>query len=83
MPNYLAVKVTSFFLKKNIHVFCEKPPSRNYKELKSLKPEKESKKIIWGPRWTFDDHDHCEGCISNSGIDHSWKRTGNAFEPLI
>ncbi len=37
LPNYLAVKVTSFFLKKNIHVFCEKPPSRNYKELKSLK----------------------------------------------
>ena len=22
LPNYLAVKVTSFFLKKNIHVFC-------------------------------------------------------------
>ena len=37
LPNYLAVKVTSFFLKKNIHVFCEKPPARNYKELKSLK----------------------------------------------
>lgn len=37
LPNYLAVKVTSFFLKKNIHVFCEKPPARNFKELKSLK----------------------------------------------
>ncbi len=37
LPNYLAVKVTSFFLKKKIHVFCEKPPSRNFKELKSLK----------------------------------------------
>ena len=36
LPNYLAVKVTSFFLKKNIHVFCEKPPARNFKELKSL-----------------------------------------------
>ena len=37
LPNYLAVKVTSFFLKKNIHVFCEKPPAKNYDELKSLK----------------------------------------------
>ena len=36
LPNYLAVKVTSFFLKKNIHVFCEKPPARNFKELKYL-----------------------------------------------
>lgn len=36
LPNYLAVKVTSFFLKKNIHVFCEKPPSRSYRELKTL-----------------------------------------------
>ncbi len=37
LPNYLAVEVTSFFLKKRIHVFCEKPPARNYKELKLLK----------------------------------------------
>ena len=36
LPNYLAVKVTYFFLKKNIHVFCEKPPARSFKELKYL-----------------------------------------------
>ena len=36
LPNYLAVKVTSFFLKNNVHVFCEKPPSRTYRELKTL-----------------------------------------------
>lgn len=38
LPNYLAVKVTAFFLKKNIHVFCEKPPARSLLELTKLKP---------------------------------------------
>jgi predicted dehydrogenase len=46
LPNYLAVKVTSFFLKKNIHVFCEKPPAKNYDELKSLKKILEKNKNL-------------------------------------
>jgi predicted dehydrogenase len=33
MPNYLAKDITISALKRNIHVFCEKPPSKNYNEL--------------------------------------------------
>lgn len=36
LPNYLSAKVTKIFLNKKIHVFCEKPPARNTKELKSV-----------------------------------------------
>ena len=37
LPNYLSAKVTILALKKNIHVFCEKPPAKNYKELLKVK----------------------------------------------
>jgi len=36
LPNYLAPKVTSEFLKKNISVFCEKPPGRNINDIKKI-----------------------------------------------
>ena len=37
LPNYLSSKVTIIALKKNIHVFCEKPPAKNYEELLKVK----------------------------------------------
>ena len=37
LPNYLASKVTILCLKKNIHVFCEKPPARTVSEIKAVK----------------------------------------------
>jgi predicted dehydrogenase len=37
LPNYLSSKVTILALKKNIHVFCEKPPAKNYEELLKVK----------------------------------------------
>ena len=37
LPNYLSTKVTILALKKNIHVFCEKPPAKNYNELLKVK----------------------------------------------
>ena len=44
LPNYLAPIVTSEFLKKNISVFCEKPPGRNIHDIKKIiKVEKKSK----------------------------------------
>ncbi len=46
LPNYLAVKVTAFFLKKNIHVFCEKPPARSLLELIKLKPILKNNKYL-------------------------------------
>ena len=33
LPNFLAPIVTKYFLKKNIHVFCEKPPAKNLSEI--------------------------------------------------
>jgi predicted dehydrogenase len=36
LPNYLAPIVTKQALKKNLHVFCEKPPAKNVKDLKSV-----------------------------------------------
>ena len=43
LPNYLASKVTIQCLKKNIHVFCEKPPARTVSEIKSVKKIKKKK----------------------------------------
>ena len=37
LPNYLSAKVTKIALKKGIHVFCEKPPAKNYSELLTVK----------------------------------------------
>ena len=36
LPNYLAPKVTIYFLEKNINVFCEKPPGRNVQDVKDV-----------------------------------------------
>ena len=50
LPNYLAPKVTSLFLKKNISVFCEKPPGRNIDDIKKIiKIERNCKaKLMYG-----------------------------------
>jgi len=46
LPNYLAAEVTKEFLKKKVHVFCEKPPGRNLEEVISvIKIEKKMKNI--------------------------------------
>lgn len=37
LPNYLSAKVTTEALRKNIHVFCEKPPAKNYNELSKIR----------------------------------------------
>tara|TARA_B100002051_G_C16708863_1_gene625474 strand:+ start:896 stop:1882 length:987 start_codon:yes stop_codon:yes gene_type:complete len=37
LPNYLSAKVTIKAIKKGIHVFCEKPPAKNYNELLKVK----------------------------------------------
>ena len=50
LPNYLAPIVTAEFLKKNISVFCEKPPGRNVNDIKKIiKIEKKSSaKLMYG-----------------------------------
>ena len=46
LPNKYAAEITRLAIKKNIHVFCEKPPARNIKELKKvLKEFKKRNKI--------------------------------------
>ncbi len=46
LPNYLAPEVTIYFLKRNIHVFCEKPPGRNVNDIrKVLKCSKKKRNI--------------------------------------
>jgi predicted dehydrogenase len=46
LPNYLAPKVTIYFLEKKIHVFCEKPPGRNVQDVRDvLKVFKKNTKI--------------------------------------
>jgi predicted dehydrogenase len=43
LPNYLAPVVTKIFLRKGVHVFCEKPPGRNINDILSvIKVEKEN-----------------------------------------
>ena len=46
LPNYLASKVTIACLKKNLHVFCEKPPARSLSEIKKVKKIKLNKKSL-------------------------------------
>jgi predicted dehydrogenase len=36
LPNYLAAAATSLAIESKLHVFCEKPPSRNVQELKTV-----------------------------------------------
>ena len=36
LPTYLAARVTLTFIKKGVHVFCEKPPARNVNEIKKV-----------------------------------------------
>ena len=44
LPNKYAADATIKALKKNIHVFCEKPPARNINELQKVLKEFEKKK---------------------------------------
>ena len=37
LPNYLSAKLTIKALSRKIHVFCEKPPAKNYTELLKVK----------------------------------------------
>lgn len=46
LPNFLAPKATIYFLKKNIHVFCEKPPGRSIKEVREVSKILKKKKNI-------------------------------------
>ena len=43
LPTFLAARVTLAFIKKGVHVFCEKPPAKNINEIKKVL--KTSKKI--------------------------------------
>jgi len=36
LPNYLAAEATSLAIESHLHVFCEKPPSRNVQELRKV-----------------------------------------------
>ena len=36
LPTYLAAKVTLAFIKRGVHVFCEKPPAKNVNEIKKV-----------------------------------------------
>ena len=44
LPNKYAADATKMAIKKNIHVFCEKPPARNIKELKKVLKEFQKRK---------------------------------------
>ena len=51
LSNDMAAEVTSFFLNKGIHVFCEKPPSINLKQLikvKRMKRKNPKVKLMYG-----------------------------------
>ena len=46
LPNYLSAKVTKEALRKKIHVFCEKPPAKNYNELSKVQKYLKSSLIL-------------------------------------
>ena len=70
LPNYLAAKVTAECLKRKIHVFCEKPPSKNLIELKKvIKIEKKNKsiKLMYGFNHRYHDSVREAKKIINNG----------------
>ena len=36
LPTYLAAEVTLAFIKRGVHIFCEKPPAKNVNEIKKV-----------------------------------------------
>tara|TARA_A100001015_G_C15005730_1_gene720570 strand:- start:146 stop:1162 length:1017 start_codon:yes stop_codon:yes gene_type:complete len=74
LPNYLAAKVTIEFLKKGIHVFCEKPPGKNPAEIREvIKVENKSKNIKL--KYGFNHRYHDSVQIANEYIKN--KKFGN------
>ena len=74
LPNYLAPKVTIYFLKKKIHVFCEKPPGRNVQDVRDvLKVFKKNNKLKL--KYGFNHRYHKSVVLTKKIIDS--KKLGN------
>lgn len=74
LPNFLAPKVSIYFLQKNIHVFCEKPPGRSVKDVKDvLKIYKKKNKLKL--KYGFNHRYHKSVILTKKIIDS--KKLGN------
>ena len=74
LPNYLATKVSIYFLQKNIHVFCEKPPGRSVQDVRNvLKVYKKNNKLKL--KYGFNHRYHKSVILTKKIIDS--KKLGN------
>ena len=69
LPNKYAAEITRLAIKKNIHVFCEKPPARNIKELKKVFNEFQKKKNKIKLKYGFNHRYHDSIILAKKIID--------------
>jgi predicted dehydrogenase len=69
LPNKYAAEITRLAIKKNIHVFCEKPPARNIKELKKVLNEFQKKKNKIKLKYGFNHRYHDSIILAKKIID--------------
>jgi len=69
LPNKYAADATIRALKKNINVFCEKPPARNIKELKKVLKEYKKKKNKIRLKYGFNHRYHDSIILAKKIID--------------
>ena len=69
LPNKYAAEITRLAIKKNIHVFCEKPPARNIKELKKVLKEFQKRKNKIKLKYGFNHRYHDSIILAKKIID--------------
>jgi len=69
LPNKYAADATKMAIKKNIHVFCEKPPARNIKELKKVLKEFQKRKNKIKLKYGFNHRYHDSIILAKKIID--------------
>ena len=69
LPNKYTAEATKIALRKGIHIFCEKPPSRNLKELKTVLKEYKKKKNKIKLKYGFNHRYHDSIILTKKIID--------------
>ena len=69
LPNKYAADATTIAIKKNIHVFCEKPPARNIYELKNVFRVFQNKKNEIKLKYAFNHRYHDSVLLAKKIID--------------
>ena len=81
LPNKYAADATKIAIKKGINVFCEKPPARNIKELKTVLKEFLKKKNKIKLKYGFNHRYHDSIILAKKIIDS--KKYGKLIKQIF